>query len=162
MMPSARTLLALGILLALFGPASAFPDRLREAGRAFWQLAQWHESERQEAARWDDLVRGEKDLRRRIAGKKELLTQLLAGNITLPQAAAGFRRLERATGLTELFVRGYQGQSEGERRCRQVIGWTRAHPDGRPRAERDRAIRRLEEELDNLLYCHGTVELPAD
>jgi hypothetical protein len=162
MTPSCRSLIALGLLAAAFSPASGFPRRLREAGRSWRELAEVGEMEWRERERADELRRGEDHLRRRVAVKAELMARLLDGRLSLPQTAAAFRRLEGPGQSFALCSRWFPGQSEGERRCRQVIAWVAACLEETHGVDRDKAIRRLEEELDGLLYCQGSVELPAE
>jgi hypothetical protein len=160
MMPSARFLIAVGIFVALFGPASSFPRWLGEAGRSFRQLAEIGAEQERERAREQELLRRGQALRRRIAAKQDLLSRLLAGQLTLPQAAAAFRSLEDPSQSRVTIPPEWRGLAEGEWRCRAVIAWARERLAALPRAERDRAIRRMEEELDGLLYCHGSIALP--
>ena len=101
------------------------------------------------------------ELNARIAAKDRIADRLLAGEMTLAEAAAYFGRLYERAGLRADALREYRGSSEGEILCRQVIAWVenKVRSEQSPE-EAERVVRRLEAELRRHLAEQGTVELP--
>jgi hypothetical protein len=84
----------------------------------------------------------------RLAEQRQVAQEVLAGRLTLLQAAARFRtiRAEDSPHHRALALRHYPGASEEEWLCRLVIGFVAAELQGQP--EQERACRqRLEAEL---------------
>ncbi len=101
------------------------------------------------------------ELGRRIAAKDRIAERLLAGEVTLPEAAAVFDRLFERAGLRTEALRAYEGSSEGEILCRQVVAWVENKLSlERSPGEAEAVRRRLEAQLRKLLAERGTVELP--
>lgn len=94
----------------------------------------------------------------RSAAKRRVVGRLLRGEMTLPQAAACFRRLNaEPPACPDQHFRHLPGGSDEEKLCRQVIDWATVSGTGR-----EAARLRLERELDEHLRSHhGTVDLPA-
>jgi hypothetical protein len=101
-------------------------------------------------------------LLRRIAAKDQVTDRLLAGDLTLLQAAAWFRRLNDDPPHLPTDYSKLPGESEEEKVCRQVIAWAghRLGLQGVAASEADGTVRRLEDELDGRLRRDGRVELP--
>lgn len=97
---------------------------------------------------------------RRIAAKDRVIAQLLAGELTLLEAAGSFRLLHAGQPDPRPDSSHPEaGAAEVERFCRQVIHWarqgrTRSGPGGS-----DPQIERLDRELEALL-ARGPLELP--
>src|SRR5262249_8804642 len=74
-----------------------------------------HEQERERSGAL--LARGDQ--------RDQTIRELLAGRLTLLEAAARFRALDRAPPAFdwEVFRSAYPGDSDEERHCRKVIGW---------------------------------------
>jgi hypothetical protein len=98
----------------------------------------------------------------RVARKEEVIGRLIAGEITLLEAAAWFRDLnddppDRPCDFRQL----ERGRSDGEKACRQVVGWVRSslinHPDP---AEAAKVLARLERELEERAAAKEPIELP--
>jgi hypothetical protein len=101
------------------------------------------------------------ELNARIAAKDGIADRLLAGEMTLAEAAAYFGRLYEQARLRTEALRVYAGSSEGEILCRQVIAWVENKVRFEQSAEAaDRVVHRLEAELRRHLAEQGTVELP--
>jgi hypothetical protein len=101
------------------------------------------------------------ELNARIAAKDRIADRLLAGEMTLAEAAAYFGRLYERAGLLTDALRAYRGSSAGEILCRQVIAWV----DNKVRSEQspeeaERVVHRLEAESRRHLAEQDTVELP--
>jgi hypothetical protein len=100
---------------------------------------------------------------RRVHGKEAVVAALLAGRLTLPQAAALFRDLDETLpdpSVPRRLAAG--GPADGERLCRQVLTWAGGRaPEGRtaPGQAAD-VVARLEAEFQQLRGRDGTVCLP--
>jgi hypothetical protein len=115
-----------------------------------------------EQQRFAKLERQNTVLLGRITAKRSVILELLAGRLTLLEAADSFRVLnetpEDFPGTPHLAF--YPGNSPGERQCRQVIMWAEGELRGSAPPQEVRAtIRRLERELEAVLACTGTVHL---
>jgi hypothetical protein len=92
--------------------------------------------------------------------KIQVVEEVIAGRLSLVEAAARFRDLwrEEPPVSVEGFRRYYAGASDEERYCRAVIGCSGTMTTGQP--EKDQEVtRRLEAELAELLRS-GTLRLP--
>jgi hypothetical protein len=96
----------------------------------------------------------------RQTAKRKVAAELAAGRLTLVEAAARIRHLKDGPDNFWTFIRANErGNSDEERLCRHVIGWTEATLFNRP-AEAARITARLEAELKNHLRRNGKVILP--
>jgi len=96
----------------------------------------------------------------RSAVKYRLTRDVIAGRLSLFEAAARFRRLNKVNPVDELI--GYWGDSQEDRLCQEVMQWVsvalqREDPDNRADC-----CKRLEEELRRHKEQFGKVLLPAD
>jgi hypothetical protein len=101
-------------------------------------------------------------LQKRIDWKNSVADRLVDGELTLAEAAAWFRYLNENPPHFQTEYRSvWPGDSDGEKLCRQVIGWVRArlYPT-RPASEIEVLTIRLEEQLCALLAQGDAVELP--
>lgn len=98
----------------------------------------------------------------RMTAKSRVVDRLLAGELTLLEAAAYFRELnDKPSNYPCAYRLAWPGDSDGEKLCRQVIEWATSRCKvTRTPSERDEITRRLENELDRLLCQGGPVELP--
>ncbi len=97
----------------------------------------------------------------RLYSKDRIVSQLMAGEITLFQAGARFRALYDTPELVARMQRIYPSSSEGESACLEVIAWSAIRMRITHSPAQGEAIReRLEAELRKHLECYGTVELP--
>jgi hypothetical protein len=95
----------------------------------------------------------------RLLAKGQVSDDLIAGRLTLFEAAARFRRIEQGREHTR--VEYYPGDSEEERLCRRVINGARAQMSQRYPEGADEFVERLEAELQLHKERHnGTVVLP--
>jgi hypothetical protein len=99
---------------------------------------------------------------RRIQAKGQVVDRLLAGDLSLVQAAAWFRFLDdQPEDWPDDFRRRMPGRGDGDKACRQVISWVRIRLTGRlVRSQGAAAVDRLENELNVLLAENDDVELP--
>jgi hypothetical protein len=93
-----------------------------------------------------------KRIRQRLLHKKELAREVIAGRLTLLQAAARFRDLDRQPPrfYWSAFQVGYPGATDEERHCREVIRYVRMGLLDQP-AKRTDLADHLETELQDLL-----------
>jgi hypothetical protein len=105
----------------------------------------------------DDAIRV---LHRRGQVKENLAKEVIAGRLTLFEAAAQFRRVNRVNPPDQLI--GYNGDSQEECLCQQVIQFVAGVLSREDADNRDEWCRRLEEELRRYKQQHGKVLLPDD
>jgi hypothetical protein len=98
----------------------------------------------------------------RIRAKAEVVDRVLARELSLAEAAAWFRFFnDNPPECRDDFRRCIPGRSDGEKACRQVIGWARARLNCRlPDSPTAAAVARLEDELTALLTEGEVVQLP--
>jgi hypothetical protein len=159
-----RLLSTLGLLSAcLMGLAHVQPRWYRSLGLDWEQLAEARRVLREERERSLGMDRKSEVIRRRIAAKERITDQLLAGRLTLLQAGALFRRLNEGPGGRQAVgLLAWPGESDGEKVCRQVIGWLHSRLQQSSPSQADEARRRLEGELAEHILRHGTVKLPRE
>jgi hypothetical protein len=89
-----------------------------------------------------------------------LATDLVAGRLTLVEAAAGFRAVQQ---IKEQYARAvplyFLGKTEEERLCRQVLAY--AVEQRRDEPDQAAVVERLRQELQERLDRDGAVPLPA-
>ena len=114
------------------------------------------EGVRRESEQLDGLFRR---LERVVRIKEAVTREVIAGRLTLPQAAERFRRADLANPTFKLssFRRFFAGVSDEERRCRQVIARVRNLAEGHGDRDAADALPRLEAELERFLSGAGAV-----
>jgi hypothetical protein len=112
-----------------------------------------------ELRRMDQLESRRKLLFWSLTTRCAVADRLIAGRLTLFEAAAAFRAIDevKRRGL-KLYPGDFAGKTDEERLCRRVIHFTFERLCGSP--ERGKVVDRLEEELQKHLRRHGTVQLP--
>jgi hypothetical protein len=96
----------------------------------------------------------------RIAVRDRVVRNLLAGRLTLLQAATQFRDMEKDLPVTWGPPIEATGPGEGERLCRSVMRWVHNWIAENLPAEAASVAARLEAELGQLRGPDGTVRLP--
>ena len=99
----------------------------------------------------------------RCKAKGEIIDRLRTRDLTLFEAAAWFRQvnLEPAQ-YVEKSWRHYEGNSEEEKLCRQVIAWAKSSLSSRmPASELELFLSGLEGQLAGWLCAEGRVELAS-
>jgi hypothetical protein len=159
MSPWTRHLMSLSLLLAvLAGPRTQWFDSLSASWSALSEARRTFEGERQRRQRLD-AQDGLAD--RRLALRGEVVRQLIAGELTLPEAAARFKQLnEQMAARRDYFRERYPSLSAEEAACRQVILWAEVELRHTAPERAAEVVRRLEAELEGHLQCDGKVELP--
>ena len=96
----------------------------------------------------------------RVEKRHETVDAVIAGRMSLTEAAAIFRELnQQSPAFNEgLFRRCYPGDFDEERTCRQVIAFVRSEREHYPGVE-DEVVRYLEAELRTCLM-RGKLQLP--
>jgi hypothetical protein len=97
---------------------------------------------------------------RRGAAKDQAVRAMLAGRLTLGQAAARFRAIEREQPVTQCPARAANGPEDGERLCRDIIDRARHWVAENLPAEAASVAARLEAELEQLRRLDGAIRLP--
>jgi hypothetical protein len=101
-------------------------------------------------------------LGRRLDVKERIAARVVRGEMTLLQASAWFRALNETSEYPDDYRRVFPGASDGERLCRQVIGWARSRARIQSESLAAEVEARLEGDLRKHLAHHGTVELPEE
>jgi hypothetical protein len=155
--------LAVGVaILATLGAGIGILYRFATAdGSLDWVhplgLQQWLTDERNREAQLDEAV-GE--AYRRVLGKQRVRLALIAGRITLFEAAARYRDLDAGQANSRTRLRAsYPGSSDEERICRSLIAHVKHTLEGQ-RKDPNPVVASLEAELHEHLQRHGTVRLP--
>jgi hypothetical protein len=149
--------------IALLGTALLALSHYRPAwasryGLDWWSLPEMHEQIRSGEQALLDKQADCEAVEARIAVKAEVIDALVAGRLTLAEAAARFRKLNASAGAPPTAVKGaFPGATEEERLCRQVISWTTC-VGSYESAHQTRE--RLEAELGRLLAQDGGIRLP--
>jgi hypothetical protein len=156
-----RLVLCAGALVALWiGLTFAAADWLSAMGLDVWNLPELEQQLAQECQRDEALEGARVVLLRRIAQRRRVTQDLIAGRLTLLEATAEFRRLRRMTpDFLDRFHSLYPGATEEERVCRGLIAWVRAELIVQPDQAEARAAR-FEAELQDHLNRNGTLLLP--
>jgi hypothetical protein len=150
-------------LVLLTGIAYAHPTLVTGFVPGWWDESAAGPSLRDEKRREDELVRRDEVVVRRVAAKRRIIDEVVAGRLTLLEAAAWFRHLNNCDGPRPQAeaLWGPQGRTEGERMCRQVLSWVRSDLQACPESQYRAVYGRLEAELEaELARSHGTIELP--
>lgn len=103
-------------------------------------------------------------LLQRQEGKRKVIAQFLAQDLTLLEAAAAFRQLNNTPSSYPVLWSLLPGRCEGEKCCLQVLNWAECEWRGQGRisdADIDALLHRLREELADHIRRHGKVVLPA-
>jgi hypothetical protein len=159
MCPWTRHLMSLSLLLAvLAGARTQWFDALTGSWAALAEARQVSERERQ---RLQQLESKDGVAVRRMELKNVVVRQLIAGDLTLAEAAAWFKYVnERPRGGEDRYRERFPAATAEEAACRQVISWVRAELHATAPSQAEALVRRLEAELQGHLECEGKVELP--
>jgi hypothetical protein len=113
-----------------------------------------------ETRRAEDLDRLQQVIAWAIEQRAALLSDLLAGRLTLFETAVSFRVVQRVKEkyLQPVTLR-FPGNTEEEQLCRQVIAYTQTRLQDDP--EQAAVVARLEKELQEHLDHYGRVLLPV-
>jgi hypothetical protein len=115
-------------------------------GREAEAVTQADEREAQELERASEAVR------RRLATRQCIASDLAAGRLTLHQAAARFEVLNHESAACQEAVRwSFPGRSTEEQTCRQVIAWTQGVVARQSSARAEAVTRSLNAELERKL-----------
>jgi hypothetical protein len=107
----------------------------------------------------EQLERRQQALLRLVAARRQVAADVIAGRLTLLEAAARFRDLNAETPAFEDCNRIYPGNSPEERFCRLVIDQVESEMEEEPEQAAE-LRRRLEAELRQHLGSGGAIRLP--
>jgi hypothetical protein len=114
----------------------------------------------EEARRAERLDVDRKVLLWAVAKRSEITSDLIAGRLTLFEAAAGFRAVRQIKAkYQQPAPRSFQGKPEEEHLCREVLVYVELRLEGGP--AQAAVVARLHKELQEHLERYGTVHLPA-
>jgi hypothetical protein len=118
------------------------------AGAVLWQGVDLPQVLRDQIRRAGDIRAQQETVSDRRQARRETLEALVAGRLTLLQAASRFKGLNERPPECMTAVRStYEGASDEERLCRQVIAGVRGLLEDLPPSESASIIARLESEL---------------
>jgi hypothetical protein len=159
MSPWTRHLMSLSLLLAvLSGAHTQGLESLRAAWAALSDASRALAGERLREQR---LNAQDGAPQQRLAIKTAAAHRLIAGELTLPEAAAWFRHANEQVGPGRDYFRDYHPSLGAEEAaCRQVIEWVRGELNQTAPGRTAEVVRRLEAELRGLRECEGQVVLP--
>jgi len=99
----------------------------------------------------------------RCKAKEDLVRAVIAGELTLLEAAARFRDVNASWPKARAVVQqAYTGLPYEHALCRQVIAYAEVELRGQGSDQKDRVLRGLEAELAEHLRRYGKVCLPGD
>ncbi len=151
-------LVAVGLLI---GALSFRPEWAAALGLDVTELPRLQEQIARDTQRRAELEEENQGVLRRVDEKQAVSREVLAGRLTLVEAAARFRTVNTAYPESMSYLRNLcSGGSDEERLCRQVIGWVEGEGSGGDRAETHRVVARLEAELQELLRSEAGIRLP--
>jgi hypothetical protein len=156
-----RGSLVLGAALSLLGGVLClFPGTAARLGLDLWNLPELGLELQRDEAYGTELDREAEETFRREVTKEEVVPEVLAGRLTLWQAAARFRALDATASprIRKSLGEGFPGIAEDERCCRKVITWVARREAERPDGGHGVA-QRLAAELEDALR-HGRLSLP--
>ena len=157
-----RLSLALGALTAVFaGFNLARPSWAAGTGADVWALPELVQAVEEGQAKTTELEELARRIQMRAEGRRQVVNEVIAGRMSLVEAAVRMRELDGLVPGGQINSEAFPGKSEGERYCRRVIRWVEVELSDEALAERERAVRRLEQDLSELLRSDGTVHLPV-
>jgi hypothetical protein len=138
------------------------PGWATDIGFDVWNLPALERNMEYQAQVKDRLNRHDEVIKERIVAKEQVVRDLLAGRLTLLEAAAWFRRLNiEPPEYPGTPPDCFPGRTENERYCRQLIQWVNVETREWAPSHAEEVRCRLEWELDVHLVEHdGEVELP--
>ncbi|MBA4062250.1 MAG: hypothetical protein C0501_00825 [Isosphaera sp.] len=148
----------LAALAALAAPAAGVaaaavlrPEWSAAVGLDVWNVPALRAESRAEAERAEVLADEDQDIRRRIAVKEALVSDLIAGRATLAAVTARFVELNRARPEYVAAVRAnYPGDTDEEKTARNVLEYASGRIAAEPPARRAEVTARLRAELAGL------------
>ena len=152
------SVLAALALAGLAGISQAIPEWAEDSGLDFWNLPRINRQLELQARRSEDLDARFESALSRIEMRQQVLDELLAGQITLREAAAKFRELTLAVPKhAELIALHYPNMTEDEMYCRYVLDYLRRYTglDKEPTP----AMIRLQREFEYARHQSGGVHL---
>ncbi len=131
-----------------------------ELGMDWWNQSDQYRLQVTEQERAEAMAQQDERLIERINAKSALTEKVIAGQLSLVEAAAGFGNINDMPAEHAGDYRcAFPGASDGEILCHQVIAWVSCELASRSRGH-DTLVARLKTELADHLKQHGTVVLP--
>ena len=135
------------------------PEWANDLGLDQWMQAILTSNARDAKEMAREFERRDRVIQKRIDAKDACIRELIAGRLTLFEAAAQFRRVnEEYPVMAE--VPDYVSESPDEQLCRQVIRWAQVTLRMQPSSESAELIERLERDLRRRKQSSGVIVLP--
>jgi hypothetical protein len=163
MIASNRVAWISALLVALgLGAAHTQPTWLARHGLDWWNLPELQRQTESEQARQAELARHFEIVNRRIRAKVMIVREVVAGQLSLLEAAAWFRDVNAADPDYACIQCLFPGKTEPERLCRQVLSWARGELNDRPTSQAETIQQALEEEFEKLQKRPGGIHFPGE
>ncbi len=157
-----RLVFMIGMLVAVaLASALQQPEWAHDLGLDPWIEAALPPELRSDPEQERDFEQRDQALKKRIAVKEACIQELIAGRITLFEAAARFRRANEEYPVVPDF-QDFVSESPEERLCQQVIQWTRVTLRSCPSTASADLVEQLEQELRRHKEPNGAIRLPAN
>jgi hypothetical protein len=150
------------LLGSLAGVGLTLPEWVAELGQSWQMTTALQQSQNQERQRMALLESRDEVVKKRVLAKHQIVDQLLAGELTLFEAAAWFGFLnDHPPEFPDPYRQKWPGASDEEKLCRQVLSWTGvALRQTLPPGQAEEKLRHLEQILAARLAHSGNVQLP--
>ena len=157
-----RLVFMIGMLIAVaLASALQQPEWAHDLGLESWIEAALPDELRSDPEQEREFERCDRVLKMRLAVKEACIQELIAGRITLFEAAARFRRVNEEYPVAS-DAQEFVSESPEERLCQQVILWTRVTLRSCPSMASDDFVEQLEQELRRHKEPNGAIRLPDD
>jgi len=127
MKSSMRMLPRAGFTLVVFSGLLISHSSSRVVFISGWQWPTFEKTKNNTSEAWQEkrLVQVKKDILWRIKSKYKVAEEVLAGRLTLCEAALQFEHIQRGWDNESGFRATYPGKTDGEKLCRQVLQWVK-------------------------------------
>jgi len=144
----------IALLLAVAGVSYAMPEWTTELGVDFWDVQTLNRQIEQDGRQIEDLDAKTMATVQRLREKTAIAADLVAGNVTLCEAATRYRNLNAAAPHVLATLRDhYPDCSDDERHCRNLLDFVGSERP--PSPETDACLKRCNAELDRLRRQDG-------
>ena len=144
----------LALLLAVAGVSYAMPEWTVELGVDFWDVPTLNRQIEQDRRQAEEFDANSMATVQRLREKTAIAADLVAGNVTLCEAAVRYRDLNAAAPHVLATLRErYPDCSDDERHCRNLLDFVGAEWPRSP--ETEACLKRCNAELDQLRRQHG-------
>ena len=155
-MKCALRVISLGLLAVLAAVAWTWPDLLEHCGLDLAAGARCREEQARARQRDEAVARRYAVSLQRTHAKQAIIDDLIAGRLTLVEAARRFILVNETPVICQDDYRAiYPGRSDGEKACRQVLSWVESPLKDISPGRAEEIRRRLTDELRRHLECNN-------